>query len=228
MSAKVLVVDDEQSVCDLVQDVLVDAGHEVFAAVDGKEGLKAFYSWQPELVVLDISMPGMNGWDLLDRIREVSQTPVIILSALGREHETVRGLRSGADDYIVKPARTSELLARVEAALRKSEVAPEAGAVYQDSVVHVDLPRHQVHLQGQVVDLTPQEFRLLTALVQNAGFVLSTDRLSDLCWGAGNGGPENVRVYIGHLRKKLKDDPKRPRLIETVREFGYRYCPPGE
>ena len=225
MAARILVVDDEQDLRDLIRELLEEQGYEVMVASDGKQGLRAFFSWQPVLTVLDIMMPGMDGWSLLERIREVSEAPVIILTALGREHEQVRGLRSGADDYVVKPFRIAEFLARVEAALRKAGGSQVVEERYKDSSLLVDFSRHLVYRSGDKIDLTPQEFRLLSALVRNANLVMSTERLLDLCWGQGQGGPENVRVYIGYLRKKLEEDPKRPRLIETIREFGYRYLP---
>ncbi|MBM3944376.1 MAG: response regulator transcription factor [SAR202 cluster bacterium] len=226
MGNKVLVIEDEQAPRDLLRDALEEAGYQVATAADGREGLRVFFTQRPCLVIMDIMMPNMDGWDLLGRIREVSQTPVIILSALGREHEMVRGLRAGADDYMIKPVRISELLARVEAALRKSNAPETPNHAYADEIVAIDHLRHSVAVRGDSIDLTPQEFRLLSVLVQNAGMVLSTDRLSDMCWGVGAGGAETIRVYIGHLRKKLGDDAKRPALIETVREFGYRYSPP--
>ena len=225
--AKILVVDDETNVRELMSDVLEDDGYRVVSACDGREGLKAFFSWRPSLVVLDILMPSMNGWQLLERIREVSETSVIILTALGSELDTVRGLRSGADDYMFKPVRTSEFLARVEATLRKTNLSTEVIEEYQDAVLHVDFKRYQVCLDGVEIQLSPQEFRLLGTLVRNANTVLSTDRLLELCWGEV-GGPENVRVYVGYLRKKLHDDSKRPQLVETVREFGYRYRRPDD
>ncbi|MDA1188295.1 MAG: response regulator transcription factor [Chloroflexi bacterium] len=230
MTHKILVVEDEQAARDLVRDAFEDADYEVTVAANGKEGLRAFFGQRPSLVVMDIMMPEMDGWDLLGRIREVSDTPVIVLSALGREHELVRGLRSGADDYMVKPVRISELVARVETALRKSN-SPGASStaaddLYSDEIVAIDYLRHSVAVRGEKITLTPQEFRLLSVLTQNVGMVLSTDRLSDMCWGVGAGGAETVRVYIGHLRKKLGDDARNSSMIETVREFGYRYRPP--
>jgi len=228
MASKILVVDDERELRELMQELLDADGYKVEVAADGREGLKLFFAGHPDLVVLDLMMPQMDGWDLLERIREVSETPVIILTALGREHEKVKGLKAGADDYVVKPFQKSEFLARVQAALRRSRSPQPTREVYQDPVLTVDYPQHQVYLGGAKVDLTAQEFRLLAALVQNPNRVMSTDRLLDLCWGEGFGGPENVRVYIGYLRKKLRDDAKTPRLIETVREFGYCYRPPPE
>ena len=227
MATKILVVDDERDLRELMSELLVERGYEAMSAADGREGLKAFFSWQPDLTVLDIMMPGMDGWNLLERIREVSEAPVIFLTALGREHEQVRGLKSGADDYVVKPFRTSEFMARIEAALRRAGTTSQSEDRYEDGDLMVDFPGHQVYVSGESVDLTPREFRLLAALIRNANLVMSTERLLDLCWGDAGGGPENVRVYIGYLRKKIESDPKNPLRIETVREFGYRYRPPG-
>ena len=224
--AKILVVDDQEPIRQLLRASLEPQGYSVRLAPDGQEGLKIFFAWQPSLVVLDVRMPKMDGWGLLDRIREVSEVPVIMLTALGMEDDAVRGLRGGADDYVIKPLRITEFLARVEAVLRKFKGAADTQEIYEDRVLHVDFLRHRVYLRGDEIDLAPQEFRLLAALVRNSGVVLSTDRLLDLSWTEGEGGPENVRVYIGYLRKKLEQEPREPKLIETVRSFGYRYRPP--
>ncbi|MBI4310804.1 MAG: response regulator transcription factor [Chloroflexi bacterium] len=226
MDTKVLVIDDEESLAALVKAVLEGEGYKVAKAADGKEGLKAFYTFRPELVVLDVLMPAMDGWQVLERIREVSETPVIMLTALGQEHQIVKGLKGGAADYMVKPFRTAELVARVEAALRKSHAAPDSND-YHDAALRVDFPRHEVYFRGERLDLSPREFRLLGVLVKNAGKVMTATNLLDQCWGEGEGGAESLRVYIGYLRKKLLDDARRPSVIETVREFGYRYCPPS-
>ena len=225
MSSKVLVVDDEERVRDLLHTVLEDEGYEVVEAANGQDGLKAFLDCRPALVLSDIMMPLMDGWQLLSRIREVSETPVILLTALEQEPHTVRGLRGGADDYIVKPPRSAEFCARVAAAMRRGNPSEAVEEGYLDSALHVDFLRHRVEVDGRLVHLSAQEFRLLAALVQHRGIVLSVDRLLDMCWVGGVGGLEHVRVYIGYLRKKIQDDPKAPRLIETVKEFGYRYCP---
>jgi DNA-binding response OmpR family regulator len=227
---RVLVVDDEWEIRDLVQTTLEGEGFNVRSAANGEDGLRSFYAWNPSAVILDIRMPGMDGMKVLERIRQTSETPVIMLTALGDEPDKVKGLRRGADDYLVKPVLLNELCARVEAVLRRAKgaPAPQQPAVYADAVLRVDYSRHQVYLRGDPVDLSPQEFRVLSALIAQPGVVLSTDRLLDLCWGEGEGGPESVRVYIGYLRKKLEQDPRAPRLVETVREFGYRYRPPSE
>ncbi len=227
MGIKTLIVEDEAAVQELLREVLQKAGHEVLLASTGKEGLRAFYAYQPSLVVLDVRMPEMDGWSLLQRIREVSNVPVIMVTALGQEEDKVRGLKGGANDYVVKPIGTAEFLARVEAILRTVNLSPEALTEYKDSEVRVDFSHHRVYVRGSEVTLTPQEFRLLAAFVRNPNIVLSVDRLLDACWGEGDGGPENLRVYIGYLRKKLELNPKDPKLVETVREFGYRYHPPS-
>ena len=223
---RILVVDDAGDIREMLRDFLEPEGYNVVTAVNGTEGLRALYVARPSLVISDVFMPQMDGWMFLDRLREFTDVPVILLSALGEEHQKVRGLRAGADDYLVKPIRRAELLARVDAILRRSKTEESADAVvYQDEVLYVDLARHDVRLRGKNVDLSPQEFRLLTAFIRYPGAVLSAERLMDLSWGSSEGGPENVRVYMGYLRKKLERDPKSPELFETVRGFGYRFMP---
>ncbi len=203
--------------------ILESADYEVRVAADGPEALAILFNWRPDLVVLDIAMPKMSGWQVLQRIRQLTTTPVILLSALSQEQEKVRGLRSGADDYVAKPFGKHELLARVEAVLRRAQKPDESEAVFQDSVLSLDLERHRVHVRGSPVDLSPLEFRVLAALIQNADAVLSQSRLLELCWMDRIAGPTNVRMCIAALRRKIEADPKQPELIETVREFGYRY-----
>ncbi len=226
---KILVVDDEWDSRDLLQTLLESEGYDVRVAADGQDALKSFFAWQPSVVILDLRIPQVDGLQVLERIRQTSETPVIIYSASGQEEEKVRGLRRGADDYLVKPASLRELCARLEAILRRTRGPIAAGSqTYQDGAIRVDFSRHAVYLRGSPVALSAQEFRLLATLIAEPGVVFSTDRLLDLCWGEGEGGPENVRVYVGYLRKKIEDDHRLPKLIETVREFGYRYRPPSQ
>ena len=225
---RVLIIDDEENICELLGYVLEAAGYSVCTAADGGEGLSNFTSWRPDLVLLDVNMPRMNGWKVLERIQEMSDTPVIMLTVLGEEVARVRGLMGGADDYVTKPFSSAELLARVEAVLRRSKAPAKALDVYEDRDIHVDFARHLVSVRGHSVELSPLEFRLFSALVRNAGVVLSPERLLDLCWNDRAAGPTNVRVYISSLRKKLEEDLTNPRLVQTVREFGYRYVAPRE
>lgn len=219
-------MDDAPEVRSLLQSVLEAEGYATCAAGDGQQGLRAFYAERPVLVIADLVMPHMDGLVMLERIREVSDVPVIILSGRDEEPVKVKGLRHGADDYLVKPMRPSELVARVGAVLRRVKMVPtDERALYHDAVLTMDFSRHEVLLREKRVSLSPQEFRLLGALVRAPGTVLSTERLLDLSWGTSEGGPENVRVYMGYLRRKLERDPKSPQLLETVRGFGYRYNP---
>jgi DNA-binding response OmpR family regulator len=224
--ATVMVVDSQEGSRAQLQRLFESEGHAVRTAADGPEGLRAFFSWRPDLVLLDTQLIGMTAWQLLQRIREVSDTPVIMLTLPNNEEEKVRGLRTGADDMLVKPVAERELIARAEAVLRRRVKPAQTAERYQDRALALDFQRHQVHVRGRQVELSPLEFRLLTALVRNAGVVLSPDQLLDLCWGGKEASPANVRVYVGYLRRKIEEDRARPRLIENVREFGYRYRPP--
>ena len=222
-SPHVLVVDDEEDLRELTRLTLELAGHRVTVASDGMEGLRIFFSEPPDVVLLDIRMPAMDGWTLLERIREVSDVPVIMLTAYGQEWQKVQGLRGGADDYMVKPVGEQELLARIDAVRRRSTSAQGTRDPYQDAVLSIDFRRHKVYVRSEEVHLSPIEFKLLAIFVQNRDMVLSADQLLDSCWGDRDSGPDSVRVYMNYLRKKLEDDPAKPRLLETVRGFGYRY-----
>jgi DNA-binding response OmpR family regulator len=222
----ILVVDDDTDIRGLVQELLQRAGHDVVEAPDGNDGLKRFYAEKPDLVILDVQMPGLDGWGVLERIRELSEVPVIMLTARAEELDKVRGLRAGADDYVTKPFGRQELLARVEAHLRRSRDRQEAPQQYADGFVQVDFPQRAVRAGGENVSLTPLEFRLLTAFVRHPNQVLSHDQLVELAWGgAGSAERDQVKLYVGYLRRKLGEPPGGESPIETVRGFGYRYKP---
>ena len=222
----ILVVDDDTDIRGLVLELLQRAGHDVVEAPDGNDGLKRFYADKPDLVILDVQMPGLDGWGVLERIRELSEVPVIMLTARAEELDKVRGLRAGADDYVTKPFGRQELLARVEAHLRRSRDRQEAPQQYADGFVQVDFPQRAVRAGGENVSLTPLEFRLLTAFVRHPNQVLSHDQLVELAWGgAGSAERDQVKLYVGYLRRKLGEPPGGESPIETVRGFGYRYRP---
>ena len=226
--ASVLVVDDEADIRSLVRELLERAGHDVLEAGDGNEGLRAFFASRPDLVVLDVSMPGLDGWGTLERIRELSDVPVVMLTAQARELAKVRGLRGGADDYITKPFGRQELLARVEANLRRQRSEGDAPATYSDGFVTVDFAQRAVEVAETQVSLTPLEFRMLAAFVRNSNQVLSHEQLLELAWGdARNAERDQVKLYVGYLRRKLGAPAGEESPIETVRGFGYRYRPPG-
>jgi DNA-binding response OmpR family regulator len=224
----ILVVDDDEDIRALVGELLERAGHGVIKARDGESALKLFYSRKPDLVVLDVSMPGLDGWEVLNRIRELSDVPVLMLTARAEELEKVRGLRAGADDYVTKPFGRQELLARVDATLRRSRSAPQAQETYADDFLTVDFAQRKVTAGGVELALTPLEFRLLGAFVRNQNQVLSHDQLLELAWGdARSADRDQVKLYVGYLRRKLGTGVGDESPIETVRGFGYRYRPLG-
>jgi DNA-binding response OmpR family regulator len=226
--ARILVVDDDPDIRQLVAELLGRAGHEVEQAPDGRSGLRALHASSPDLVLLDVSMPDLDGWQTLERIRDLTDVPVIMLTARGQELERVRGLQGGADDYVTKPFGRQELIARVQALLRRSGARATRTETYADGVVTIDFAQRAVTYAGHDVSLTPLEFKLLSALVRHPRQVLSREQLLELVWGDSFGvSGDQVKLYVGYLRRKL--DPQAPDNvpIETVRGFGYRYRPPG-
>ena len=224
-SASVLVVDDDSDVRKLVVELLARAGYRVNEAPDGRTALRTLYHERPDLVVLDVTMPELDGWRTLERIREVSDVPVVMLTALGAELEKVRALRGGADDYVTKPFGRQELLARVETVLRR---APRTGLreTYADRLLEVDFGDRRVRAGDRELELTPLEFRLLTAFVDHPNQLLSHDQLLEHAWGGERGSSrDQVKLYVGYLRRKLAAAGVAPETIETVRGFGYRYSP---
>jgi DNA-binding response OmpR family regulator len=231
-TGRILVVDDDALTRELVRSVLERAGHDVREAADGRAGLRELYAAMPDLVILDVDMPELDGWATLERVRDLSEVPVLMLTAHEGELERVRGLRGGADDYVPKPFGHQELVARVEALLRRSRgTAPAANGghdTYSDSRVLIDFAQREVRYDEREVSLTPLEFKLLATFVRNPNQVLGREQLLELVWGGARGGsPEQVKVYVGYLRRKLDPDSPDSTPIETVRGFGYRYRRPG-
>ena len=224
--ASVLVIDDDADIRGLLRELLARAGYEVVDSSNGREGLRALYGSSPDLVLLDVSMPEMDGWQTLERIRDVSEVPVIMLTARTAELEKVRGLKAGADDYVTKPFGRQELLARVEAHLRRSGERVEQPGTYADGLVTIDFAQREVTVAGHEVALTPLEFKLLATFVRHPNQVLSHDQLLELVWGdALTGSRARTKLYVGYLRQKLDVPDSGESPIETVRGFGYRYRP---
>jgi DNA-binding response OmpR family regulator len=228
--SRLLVVEDDPDIALALKLLFSRAGYEVGQAGDGRTGLKEAYEHHPDLVVLDVGLPEMDGWQVLERLRDVSDVPVLVLTAHGQETEKVRGLRGGADDYLTKPFANAELLARVEALLRRSSGGQNqwASQIYDDGLVHLDPTKRRVYVKGEEKRLTPTEFRLLNALVRHAGAVLSPNQLLTQAWDDPTGiGQERVKFAVLRLRRKLgwSDPDESP--IESVRGFGYRYRRPG-
>jgi DNA-binding response OmpR family regulator len=227
-SARVLVVDDDEDIRNLVCELLRRAGHDVVEAENGRLALRTLHASPPDLVLLDVSMPDLDGWQTLERIRDLSDVPVLMLTARGDELERVRGLQAGADDYVVKPFGRQELLARVQALLRRAAAAGpgDRPETYLDGRIEVDFAQRAVTYDGRGVTLTPLEFRLLSAFVRHPRQVLSRDQLLELVWGHAHGvSGDQVKLYVGYLRRKLDPDTPDAVPIETVRGFGYRYRP---
>jgi DNA-binding response OmpR family regulator len=226
-TAEVLVVEDEDDVRRLVRVLLERAGHGVIEASNGLEALHSLQGAQPDLVVLDVTMPELDGWQTLERIRDVSDVPVLMLTARTGELDKVRGLKGGADDYVTKPFGRQELLARVEALLRRTSGPPEVRSAYEDGAVRIDYVSREVTVGGRAVQLTPLEFRLLATFAAHPNETLGRARLLELVWGDTEGfGGDQVKLYVGYLRRKLGWDAATS-PIETVRGFGYRYRPPA-
>lgn len=221
---RVLVVDDDEDIRTLLRELLERAGYTVDQAPDGRSALRSLFASAPALVILDVTMPEMDGYQTLERIRDLSDVPVLMLTARTQELEKVRGLSAGADDYVAKPFGRQELLARVQALLRRTGGKSEVVEAYADTFVQIDYAQRRVLVEGREVRLTPLEFKLLAAFVQNPNQVLSRDQLLELVWGDPYGvSGDQVKLYVGYLRKKLLPDAPDTGPIETVRGFGYRY-----
>lgn len=228
---RVLVVDDDPALLPLIEYTFAKEGYEVYTASDGREALRQFFDHRPDLVILDIMMPGMDGWETCRRMREVSDVPIMMLTARGQDEDIIRGLEYGADDYMTKPFSIKVLLARARAVLRRAALPPveyEDPAIYGDDYLTVDLKERRVTVKGESVKLTPTEYRLLAYLVHNAGHVLTSQQILENVWGwEYQNDLDYVRVYVWHLRQKLEEDPKNPRYILTELGAGYRFQKAG-
>jgi len=220
---KILVIDDEPSIINLVSAYLKPEGYEVYTAADGNSGLKAARAFKPDLIILDLMLPGMDGIELLSRLRRESDVYVIMLTARTEETDKIVGLSVGADDYVTKPFSPRELVARVKAALRRLKTGTgsgEARSVLSFKHVLIDVGAHTVSVDDVPVELTTIEFDLLLALAENHGRVLSREQLLEKIWGSEYFGEMRVvDVHLGHVRQKLGDEA----LIATVRGVGYRF-----
>jgi two-component system KDP operon response regulator KdpE len=227
MTHKLLLIDDAPDMQKLVGMFLEREGYTVIRASNGKDGLRQLAKGQPDLILLDVMMPEVDGWETCRRIREVSNVPIIMLTAKAQELDIVRGLELGADDYITKPFDLSELRARIQSLLRRmQELAPEekSPAVMDDGWLRIDLNKRVVLTNGKTVDLTPTEFRLLTALVQKAGCVIPHRQLLRQVWGPEYGDEVHyLKLYIRYLRQKLEKNPSNPEYLLTEWGIGYRF-----
>ncbi len=221
---KILVTDDDPTLTTVVGMALEEAGYQVRVASNGLEGLQSLYQWRPDLVILDVMMPKLDGWLACQRIRELSDVPIMILTAKDGESNELNGLSVGADLYMTKPFALTVLVARVEALLRRAKLTPGTAkhAVVSTGHLEIDLSKHEVRWDGQALDLSPTEFRLLAALASKPGTVIPHRELLTQVWG-----PEYVnedlylKLYVCYLRQKIESDPSHPRYIITKRGVGY-------
>lgn len=226
---KILIVEDNPDTMLALTQTFEDQGFQVEGHREAEGALRGVYSFQPDIAVLDILLPGMNGIDLCERIRGLSDMPVIMLSAVSSQEEKLMAFDKGADDYVVKTTPTDELIARVNAALRRAHIAGrgvEEPGSYADDAIKIDFRVQTVIVNGRRVDLTPTEFSMLALLVKNAGRPLNTKEILDTLWTPEHGS-NMVKVYIRRLREAIEDNPSDPRLIVTRRGFGYAYTPAG-
>jgi len=223
---RVLVVDDERRMVGFIRLNLEQDGFEVIEAYNGSEALERLRDSLPDLILLDVMMPDIDGFEVLRMIREISQVPVIMLTAKSEEDDKVKGLELGADDYVTKPFSPRELVSRVKAVLRRgsSFEEDEEGVIEVDDRLKIDFGRREVWVDDELVKLRPTEYRLLYHLVQNAGWVLTHDQILTKVWGYEyRDEPHYVRLYINYLRKKIEEDPSNPKYILTERGVGYRF-----
>ena len=223
-SPKVMIVDDDMQVLLMLREWLEVDGCEVFSATNGSEALRCFVNNAPSLVVTDLRMKGMDGFQLIGRIREMSDVHVVALTALSDEEHMIRCLELGADDYLVKPVRKRLFTLRIRGLLRRASTPEGVVASYKDSSVDLDFLTHEVRVRGAAVKLRPTEFRILALLAQNQDRVIGHDELLDKVWGDHAGSLDSLKWYISALRQKIEPNPKQPNLIVNVPRVGYRYA----
>jgi DNA-binding response OmpR family regulator len=223
MPEKILIIEDDDSLATLTRLQLESKSYLVQISHNGAEGLRQAYAWQPDLILLDIMMPDMDGWTVCQRLREMNDVPIIFVTAVGQERNIVRGLQMGADDYIIKPFSTKELQARIEAVLRRHRQTDNADQPmhYSNGWLTVDSEQRQVLVNNKTVDLSPIEYRLLMALVRNEGKVLTHEYLLEQVWGPAYKDERHyLKLYVWYLRQKIEPDVNHPQYIMTERGVG--------
>jgi two-component system KDP operon response regulator KdpE len=228
MTETILVIDDDEFLLTLIQRLLQPEGYSVFVATNGEDGLELFHQVAPDLVLLDVMMPSMDGWEVCQRLRQTSPVPIIFLTALSSESNIVGGLVGGADDYLVKPFNASELRARVNALLRRARMPLKQPDIlrFGDGDLIINRSEQMVFVQGQEVQMSPIEYNLLVYMAERGGQILSTESIFNAIWGpAAETGSQSVKWYIWSLRRKIETNPQKPRFILTERGKGYRFSP---
>lgn len=226
---KILIIDDDRDLAGMVELLFLTEGAEVRTAADGREGLKIFYSFRPDVVILDVVMPELNGWETCHQIRLMADTPIIMLTTMSDDQDIVRGLEYGADDFVTKPFSPEVLKARVAAVMRRVKTESEQLSqphLYQDEYLTIDLKQRQVIAGGEPVKLSATEFTLLSFLILNPNRILSYQQILVNVWGPEyQDSVDYVHVYLSHLRRKIEQDSKNPRYLQTEHGIGYRFAP---
>lgn len=226
MAARILIVEDDKDLARLLQITLARVGYDVRVAADGRTGFRQFVAWRPELVMLDVDLPEMDGLEVCERIREVSHVPILMMTGNAvSELEIARGLDMGADEYMLKPLGNIELPARIRALLRRSGGdEPEFVAGYEDHYLRVDLSGRHVWVDGREIRLTPTEFKLLATFIRHPGEVLTFEKLLEMVWGSEYTSEHHYpRIYVSHLRRKIERDAQQPEYIRNEYGVGYRF-----
>lgn len=224
----ILIIDDDPFIGHLIEEILEKEGAVTYKASDGNEGLRIFYKRQPDLVILDVMMPQMSGWEVCRQIRQLSETPIMMLTSLSSDSDEIRGFDCGAIDYVTKPFSSNVLSARIRSALRRSttQETMDDEIVYEDQYLTVDIKKHTVFVQNQPVKLTQREFAVLAYLATNAGQVCTFEQILDKVWGwEYQNSIEYVHVYISRLRKKIEPKYEQARYLQTEHGLGYRFMP---
>ncbi len=223
---RILVVDDDKTLLRLMREALTKADFEVVTAANGIDALQELYAKQPDLILLDVMMPRMDGWETAERIRQVNRVPIIMLTAKDEESDKLKGFEQGVDDYVTKPFSFAEIVARVNAVLGRARQVPvdHKPKRYVSGNLVIDTDARRVTKAGKVIELTPTEYRLLATLAENGGRVLSHEQLLNKVWGYEYGEDTGyVKRYIWYLRRKIENDPRKPEHILTERGFGYLF-----
>jgi len=231
MKNKILLVEDDAEFSSLTRTWLQKSGYEVFTAGDGVEGMRRVYSSRPNLVLLDVNIPKMDGWEVCQHIREMSDIPVLMLTVNDRKADRLKGFTLGADDYITKPVDFDELVARVQAVLRRSDSGEQENkpTTFDNGEISIDWGSRQVWVRGKRVKLSPTEFKIISCLIKNRGWIVTHEQLLDKAWGPNYVGDKSfVKLYIRYLRQKIEENPHKPRLILTERGVGYYFAMPNE
>jgi DNA-binding response OmpR family regulator len=227
MRERILLIEDDVEFLNLTHTWLQNAGYEVLTAEDGAEGMRRVYSSRPNLVLLDANIPKMDGWEVCRRIRDMSDIPVLMVTVNGQKADRLKGFVLGADDYITKPVDFQELIARVQAVLRRvgSTTTEDGPNTFHNGEVEIEWKSHQVWVRGERVKLSPTEYKILSCLIKNRGWIVTHEQLLEKAWGSNYIGDKSfVKLYIRYLRQKIEADPRKPQIIMTERGVGYYFA----